>query len=62
MHFGQIMNLLAALLSWIFDPQQVNAQDRDDKYLAEAVDICDLERRMRTLDERRPFGPFGQNA
>ena len=56
------MNLIAAFIAWVFDPQQVNTQDRDDKYLAEAVDICDLERRMRVLDQRRPFGPFGQNA
>lgn len=56
------MNLIASLIAWIFDPQQVNTQDRDDKYLSESVDICDLERRMRALDQRRPFGPFGQNA
>ena len=56
------MNLIAALFGWIFDPQQVNLRDRDEEYLADAVDICDLERRMRVLDERRPFGPFGQNA
>jgi hypothetical protein len=56
------MNLIASFFAWIFDPQQANAQDLDDKYLADAVDICDLERRMRAIDERRPFGPFGQNA
>ena len=56
------MNLIAALIGWIFDPQQNNLQERDEKYLAEAVDICDLERRMRAIDERRPFGPFGLNA
>lgn len=56
------MNLIASFIAWIFDPQQVNTQSQDDKYLAEAVDIGDLERRMRLLDQRRPFGPFGQNA
>ena len=56
------MNPITAFIAWIFDPQQVNVQSRDEKYLAEAVDIGDLERRMRVLDERRPFGPFGQNA
>ncbi|MBS0445799.1 MAG: DUF3563 family protein [Proteobacteria bacterium] len=28
-------------------------QDRDDRYLAEAADIYDLERRMRELDSGR---------
>ena len=56
------MNLIASFIAWIFDPQQTSTQDRDEKYLSEAVDICDLERRMRALDERRPFGPFGQNV
>jgi hypothetical protein len=56
------MNLITAFIAWVFDPQQVNSEHRDDAYLAESVDICDLERRMRVLDQRQPFGPFGQNA
>ncbi len=56
------MNLIASLIGWIFDPAQVNAQERDEQFLAESVDICDLERRMRLIDQRRPFGPFGQNG
>lgn len=34
-------------------PKRQQQQDRDDSYLAEAVDIYDLERRMRELDQRR---------
>ena len=56
------MKLITALIDWIFDPQHLNTGDGDERYLAESVDIYDLERRMRVLDERRPFGPFGQNA
>jgi hypothetical protein len=56
------MTLISTLLGWIFDPEQVNSLERDEQYLAESVDICDLERRMRLLDQRRPFGPFGLNA
>jgi len=56
------MNLITAFIAWVFDARQVDTQSRDERYLAEAADICDLERRMRVLDERRPFGPFGQNA
>jgi hypothetical protein len=56
------MNLITAFIGWLFDPQQVHTESRDDAFLAESVDICDLERRMRVLDERRPFGPFGLNA
>ena len=55
------MNPFTVLISWIFDPQPV-AQDSDSRYLSEAVDLCDLERRMRLLDQHRPVGPFGQNA
>ncbi|MDP2005411.1 MAG: DUF3563 family protein [Rubrivivax sp.] len=31
-----------------FRPQR----DRDESYLAQSADLCDLERRIRTLDER----------
>jgi len=37
-------------LSTLFSPFQVNVQDRDQKYLSQAVDMCDLENRMRHLD------------
>ena len=35
------------------EPQHV----RDEAYLAESVDIYDLERRMRELDQRAQNGP-----
>ena len=56
------MNFISSLIGWIFDPADVNTQNRDELFLAESVDICDHERRMRLLDQRRPFGPFGQNG
>ena len=31
-----------------FRPQR----DRDESFLAQSADLCDLERRIRTLDER----------
>ena len=31
----------------------LSAQDRDERYLADAVDVYDLERRMRELDAGR---------
>ncbi len=55
------MNLISTFIAWIFDPQP-GAQERDERYLAAAADMADLERRMRLLDERRPAGPFGQGA
>ena len=48
-------------IAWIFDPHPTSLE-RDELYLAGATDMADLERRMRTLDERRPVGPFGQGA
>jgi len=39
-------------------------QERDDAYLADAVDLYDLERRMRELDQRdagRFPGAFGNS-
>jgi hypothetical protein len=41
-------------------PRAEPRHDADDAYLAAAVDIYDLERRMRTLDERGrdPFCGF----
>lgn len=55
------MNILANFISWIFDSQPTT-QEGDERYLCGAVDIADLERRMRMLDERRSVGPFGQGA
>ncbi len=55
------MNLFSAFIAWIFDPQP-STQERDERFLAAAADMADLERRMRLLDERRPAGPFGQGA
>jgi len=56
------MNMIPAFIAWVFDPQPNDQQDRDERYLAGSVDVCDLERRMRSLDQRRSIGPFGQNA
>lgn len=33
-------------------PRMQSQQERDDQYLAESVDIYDLERRMREIDSR----------
>jgi hypothetical protein len=53
-----ILRLIKALL-----PSFPSQHDRDEAYLAEAVDIYDLERRMREIDARGrnvPQGlPFG---
>jgi hypothetical protein len=32
----------------LFRPQR----DLDEAYLAQSIDLCDLERRMRTIDDR----------
>lgn len=37
----------------LFSANDHPAQDRDDQYLAESVDIYDLERRMRQVDSGR---------
>lgn len=55
------MNLISSFIAWIFDPQP-SCQERAERYLADAIDLADLERRMRALDEHRPAGPFGQGA
>ncbi|HYN60544.1 MAG TPA: DUF3563 family protein [Rubrivivax sp.] len=50
-------------LSTLFSPSLANIQDRDEKYLSQAVDMCDLENRMRHLDggHRSIYktGPYG---
>lgn len=38
-------------------PAVESQQERDEAYLAGAVDIYDLERRMRDIDDRGRFAP-----
>lgn len=56
------MSLISILINLVFTPAQTSAYDGDAAYLSQSVDMTDLERRMRALDERQPFGPFGLNA
>ena len=56
------VNLISQFIGWIFDADQNNIQQRDEAYIAESTDLYELESRMRELDRRRPFGPFGLNA
>ena len=44
------MNSFLKSLSSLFSASATPAQDRDDRYLAESVDIYDLERRMKQVD------------
>ncbi len=44
---SRLLGLLQAML-----PETEPRQSRDDAYLAQSVDICDLERRMREIDQR----------
>jgi Protein of unknown function (DUF3563) len=37
----------------LFNASSDPAQDRDDQYLAQSVDVYDLERRMRQIDSGR---------
>lgn len=43
----KLLNLLKSLL-----PAIESQKERDEAYMADAVDIYDLERRMREIDER----------
>jgi len=43
-------SLLQSLANLFTASAKPPAQDRDDRYLAESVDIYDLERRMRQVD------------
>lgn len=43
----KLLNLLKSLL-----PAIESQRERDEAYMADAVDIYDLERRMREIDER----------
>jgi hypothetical protein len=56
------MSLISVLVNLVFTPTHASAYDGDTAYLSQSVDMIDLERRMRALDERQPFGPFGLNA
>jgi hypothetical protein len=47
------VNIIAAFFAWIFDPHPQDALRREEAYLAQSVDMCDLERRMRELDRHR---------
>ena len=47
------MNALIQSIQNLFTATSHTAQDRDDQYLAESVDIYDLERRMRQVDSGR---------
>ena len=54
---------LLNFLSSLFSPALHQVQDRDEKFLSEAVDMCDLENRIRHLDggHRSIYksGPYG---
>ena len=45
--FSKSLTSIVALFT-----QVETVQDRDDAFPAQSVDFCDLERRMRTVDER----------
>ncbi len=47
------MSSLLQSIKNLFDMSATSAQDRDEQYLAESVDIYDLERRMRQVDSGR---------
>ncbi|HEX7441248.1 MAG TPA: DUF3563 family protein [Caldimonas sp.] len=57
------MNSLLHALTRFFGKSPTGGQDRDAAYLAQAVDIYDLERRMRQIDSGRQnliaSGPYG---
>ena len=47
MNMKTLLSFLKSLLPTLPSPVE-----RDEAYLAQAVDICDLERRVREIDER----------
>jgi Protein of unknown function (DUF3563) len=55
-------NLVSQFIDWIFAPGDPDIDTRAEAFLAQAVDLHDLERRMRDLDRQRRIGPFGLNA
>lgn len=57
------MNTIFQSLSSFFSMSPLSAQERDDAYLSQSVDIYDLERRMRNLDTSQhnlnAIAPYG---
>jgi hypothetical protein len=57
------MFALLKALSALFSPSLAHVQDRDERFLSQAVDMCDLENRMRLLDGGHgslyKTGPYG---
>jgi hypothetical protein len=49
----ETMATLFKVLSYLMHPSPIEAQEREERYLSEAVDMCDLENRMRLLDGDR---------
>jgi hypothetical protein len=49
---------LLALIRDLFQPAARSASERDEAYLAQAVDMADLERRMRQLDRGERDAPL----
>jgi hypothetical protein len=47
------MLTLLKTLSDLIHPSPTDTRDREERYLSEAVDMCDLENRMRLLDGDR---------
>jgi Protein of unknown function (DUF3563) len=56
------MNLISRFIGWIFDPSDSPTDPAAEAFLAQSIDLNDLERRMRQLDRQRHVGPFGLNA
>jgi len=56
------MNLISRFIGWIFDPSDPQTDPAAEAFLAQSIDLHDLERRMRQLDRQRHIGPFGLNA
>ncbi len=55
-------HLVSQFIDWIFAPSDPGTDPGVEAFLAQAVDLRDLERRMRELDRPRHIGPFGLNA
>ena len=55
------MSSLIQSLRNLFDVSATPSRDRDDQYLAQAVDIYDLERRMREVESGR-HNPYAIGA
>jgi hypothetical protein len=53
---------LIDFLGWIFDADPSRTQQHEEAYLADSVDLYELEYRMRQLDRRHNVGQFGLNA